>query len=408
MSSETDATPGGDAGERRRRVLAAHAELFREALADEADRLAKLANVVEALARASDAEMLEPLAPWDDHAVGALRLERVRRRIELWWSHDDPAALARDALERQVHVLVVVDGFPVEMPIGADWASQLVLLDGRDLTLLLEGRWTLGQAVRFKHGEQAAHERFISLRVAPPIDLADQPESDFGPDEGDVLPSNVTDMPPPFSDDAVRRIDDPDDWDLDLGRRGDAEPAPITLPSNIEAHEISFAEAEAIEQADQRRLRRARFGLVMLAVVGLLMAVFITRCRQDADTASLAQAAATAVQAARIEFEAYQNRDGGRLRVVFDEALAQAIEVQIQTLRNLGQYAAGDVEYRVVDARLGDGGAAILLQELGTLETRSAENGETLRRVHVNRAIGYLLVQSVDDRWRVIQRGPVN
>jgi len=171
MPSQSDAAAGGDAGARRRRVLAAHAELFNEALTDEAERLPKLANVVEALALASDAQPLEPLTPEADHAVGAVRLERVRRRIAVWWASDDPAALAEAALERQVDILIVVQGFPLEMAVDAEWADKLALLDGRDLTLLLEGRWTLGQAVRFKHGEQAAHGRFISLRVAPPPHL---------------------------------------------------------------------------------------------------------------------------------------------------------------------------------------------------------------------------------------------
>ena len=139
MPSETDATAGGDAGARRHRVLAAHAELFNEALSDEADRLPKLANVVEALALAADAEPLAPLTPVGNHVEGAVRLERVRRRIALWWESDDPAALAQAALERQVDILVVVQGFPLELAVDSEWANQLVLLDGRDLTLPVGG-----------------------------------------------------------------------------------------------------------------------------------------------------------------------------------------------------------------------------------------------------------------------------
>jgi hypothetical protein len=82
MSPKNDATAGGDAGARRRRVLAAHAELFNEALTDEADRLAKLANVVEALALASDAEPLGPLASMGDH--GELRCGLTLKITRRW------------------------------------------------------------------------------------------------------------------------------------------------------------------------------------------------------------------------------------------------------------------------------------------------------------------------------------
>ena len=406
MSSKSDAV-GGDAGARRRRVLAAHAELFNEALTEETDRLPKLANVVEALAMASDAEPLEPLAPVGGHVEGAVRLERVRRRIALWFDSDDHTALAEAALERQVDILIVVQGFPLHMAVGADWANQLVLLDGRDLTLLLEGRWTLGQAVRFKHGEQAAHGRFISLRLAPPADLPDDPEPAFRPEDGEVLRSNVDDMLSPHDADDVGRVDAPNVWDVGSGGGRDPEPTPTTIRSNIESHEQSFAEAEAFEQAEARRLRLIRTGFMLAALLGVLIAVFVVRGRQDAEAASLDQAANTAVRAARLEFEAYQTLDASALRSVYDESLAQAIEAQVQQLRAQGVYLESDVSIQVIDARIDGETAGVLIRESGNSAIRRASDGETIQRGALSQDVGFVLTRNADARWRVIQRAPV-
>ena len=407
MPPTNDATAGGDAGARRRRVLAAHAELFNEALTDEADRLPKLANVVEALAMASDADPLEPLAPVGGHVEGAVRLERVRRRIALWFDSDDHAALAEAARERQVDILIVIQGFPLQLAVDPEWASELALLDGRDLTLLLEGRWTLGQAVRFKHSEQAAHGRFISLRVAPPADLPDQSEPQFDPEDGEILRSNVDDMPPAHDEDDARRVDDPGVWDVGSGRERDPEPASATIRSNIESHEQTFAEAEAFEQSEQRRLRLIRAGLMLAALFAVLIAVVVVRDRQDAEAASLDQAADTAVRAARLEFEAYQSLDSSALRSVYDESLAQEIEARVQQLRANGVYVESDVSIQVIDARLDGESAGVLVRESGNLATRRRADGETLQRGPLSQDVGFFLARTADQRWRVVQRAPV-
>lgn len=407
MPSETDATAGGDAGARRRRVLAAHAELFNEALTDEAERLAKLANVVEALALASDAQPLEPLTPVGDHVEGAVRLERVRRRIAVWWDSDDPAALAQAALERQVDILIVVQGFPLTMAVDADWADQVVLLDGRDLTLLLEGRWTLGQAVRFKHGEQSSHGRFISLRVAPPADLPDEAESEFRPEDGEVLRSNVDDMPSPRDEGDFGRVDNPNIWDVDSPSPGEPEPVPTTIRSNIESHEQSVAEAEAFEQAEHRRLRTIRTGFMLLALLGVLIAVLMVRGRQDAEAASLDQATNIAVRAAHLEFEAYESLDSSALRSVYDESVAQAIEARVQQLRAQGLYLESEIRVQVVDARLDGETAAVLVREQGNLATRRSSDGQTIQRGPLSQDVGFFLTRNADDRWRVVQSAPV-
>ena len=407
MSPKNDATAGGDAGARRRRVLAAHAELFNEALTDEADRLAKLANVVEALAMASDAQPLGPLALMGDHVEGAVRLERVRRRIALWFDTDDHAALAEAARERQVDILIVVQGFPLQMAVDAEWASELALLDGRDLTLLLEGRWTLGQAVRFKHGEQAAHGRFISLRVAPPADLPDEAESEFRPEDGEVLRSNVDDMPSPHDEGDAGRVDNPDIWDASSGRRRDPEPIPTTIRSNIESHEQSFAETEAFEQAEARRLRLIRTGFMLAALFAVLIAVVVVRGRQDAEAASLDRATDTAVRAARLEFEAYQSLDSSALRSVYDEAVAQEIEARVQQLRASGVYLESDVSIQAIDARIDGENAAVLVRESGNLATRRRADGETIQRGPLSQDVGFFLARTADQRWRVVQRAAV-
>ena len=407
MSPKNDATAGGDAGARRRRVLAAHAELFNEALTEEADRLPKLANVVEALAMASDAQPLGPLASMGNHVEGAVRLERVRRRIALWFDTDDHAALAEAARERQVDILIVVQGFPLQMAVDAEWASELALLDGRDLTLLLEGRWTLGQAVRFKHSEQAAHGRFISLRVAPPADLPDQAESQFSPEDGEILRSNVDDLPSPRDEGDAGRVDDPNIWDVGDGGQRDPEPASTTIRSNIESHEQSFAETEALEQAEVRRLRLIRTGVMLAALLAVLVAVFVVRGRQDAEAASLDRATDTAVRAARLEFEAYQSLDSSALRSVYDESLAQEIEARVQQLRASGVYLESDVSIQVIDARIDGENAGVLVRESGNLATRRRADGETIQRGPLSQDVGFFLARTVDQRWRVVQRAPV-
>ena len=407
MPPTNDATAGGDAGARRRRVLAAHAELFNEALTDEADRLPKLANVVEALTMASDAQPLEPLAPVGGHVEGAVRLERVRRRIALWFDTDDHAALAEAARERQVDILIVVQGFPLQMAVDSEWASELALLDGRDLTLLLEGRWTLGQAVRFKHSEQAAHGRFISLRVAPPADLPDEPESQFSREDGEVLRSNVDDMPPAHDEADAGRVDDPSIWDVGSGGQGDPEPASATIRSNIESHEQSLAETEAFEQSEVRRLRLIRTGFMLAALLAVLIAVVMIRGRQDAEAASLDRATDTAVRAARLEFEAYQSLDSSALRSVYDETQAQQIESQVQQLRARGLYIESELQIQVLDARLEGETAGVLLREQGSAATRRTSDGETIQRGPVSQDIGFFLARNADQRWRVVQRAPV-
>lgn len=407
MPPTNDATAGGDAGARRRRVLAAHAELFNEALTEEADRLPKLANVVEALAMASDAQPLGPLASMGNHVEGAVRLERVRRRIALWFDSDDHAALAEAARERQVDILIVVQGFPLQMAVDAEWASELALLDGRDLTLLLEGRWTLGQAVRFKHSEQAAHGRFISLRVAPPADLPDQTESQFSPEDGEILRSNVDDMPSPRDEGDAGRVDDPNIWDVGDDGQRDPEPASTTIRSNIESHEQSFAETEALEQAEVRRLRLIRTSVMLAALLAVLVAVFVVRGRQDAEAASLDRATDTAVRAARLEFEAYQSLDSSALRSVYDEAVAQEIEARVQQLRASGVYLESDVSIQVIDARIDGESAGVLVRESGNLATRRRADGETIQRGPLSQDVGFFLARTADQRWRVVQRAPV-
>lgn len=411
----SDPQGSSDASVRRRRVLAAHAELFRELLEKDEDRFSKLANVVEALGRSSGADILDPFRAKANHVSGSIRLERARRRVEIWWECQDLAELLKSAVDRATDVLIVIQGFPIKFPAESGEVGQVVLLDGRDLTLLLEGRWMLGQAVRFKQAQQDSHGRFINLLIAPPADLPDGVDVGSKLEEGQVLRSNVDDMPSAGDDESRRRVDAPELWDSNPTSSGDSVTTgtttttsdEATVPSNVEEHGTSVENAEAFEESEGRRLRRMWFGAAAVVVLAILMVIGVVRGSRDAAEVSLSQAADMAVRASRIEFDAYHTLDTSELRSVFSEMLAQQIEASVQELRRRGSYLDGKLQQEVLGSNVEGPVVRVAVGERGTLRLRSRSGGsmEDPNPMAVERVIGYELNRQTDDRWRVVARG---
>lgn len=405
VTSGGGATRPDDGGRQRRQALRAHAELFSSALKEEPDRLSKLANVVEALIQAGDGHIVEPMQVVDTHVVGMCALDSTQLVTELWWDHEDPCVLVDAARTRQVDILILVQGFSDAHVLTADEKTPIVLFDGRDLMLLLEGRWTLGQGIDFKRSEQSVHEKFMNLLVAPPVDLMAERQGSHETNEGEMLPSNLGDVP--AADDSGRRVDGPSMWEVSAKTRDDAQGGESTVESNVTEHKRVFAEEEALSRYEKIRLRRARLGLAILAVLGVFVGVLVARGCQDAEAASLDRAASVAVRASQLEFEAYRSLDASGIRSIFSEEVAQQIEAQIQQFRNGGLHLDGQLAHEILASQIEGQSAAILVRETGDIRTRRNADGETVQEGRMDRAVGFVLNRSADDRWRVLERGPV-
>ena len=146
---------------------------------------------------------------------------------------------------------------------------------------------------------------------------------------------------------------------------------------------------------------------MILAALGVFVGVLAARGCQDVEAASLDRAVSIAVRASQLEFEAYRSLDASGIRSIFSEELAQLIEAQIQQYRNDGIYLDGQISQEVLDARIEGQSAGILVRQTGDIRERRNTDGETVRQGRMDMAIGFVLNRSADDRWRVLQRGPV-
>ena len=162
----TDTPSDTEPAERRARALTAHAELFAQALtADPAERLAMLANVLGGLAVANGADMVRAPTAADDRIGGMVRLEGSEYYLDFRWTLGAPEAALGEAADRAREVsdrtilLGAIDGVTGTIDLDPDRDARTVLLSGEDLTRLLEGRWSLVEALAFKRGEQALSAR---------------------------------------------------------------------------------------------------------------------------------------------------------------------------------------------------------------------------------------------------------
>lgn len=167
------------AEERRRRVLRAHAELYSDILTGSAaERLLKLANVLGGLAMANGARVELPPKPQGDSVQATIRLGNQEYALDARWSPEQVEE-GLDALTQRVlgisgsgsdrrGILVAVEGVPSDLVLDADQDRWTVLLDGHDLTLLLEDRWTLEEALNFKDATQRQTGAHSPLPLTPP------------------------------------------------------------------------------------------------------------------------------------------------------------------------------------------------------------------------------------------------
>ena len=168
------ATADVDGAERRTRLLGAMFALYSDMMSGpEEDRPLKLANVLGGLLRANDIDILRLPQVRAQDVRGVVRMGGIEHLLTAVWEvGDDPLAVdtSEESIQAQDRrtLIVALQGFPREMRLDPERDRRKILLDGRDLTLLLEGRWTVPHAVRWKAREQRETGVFARLPIAPP------------------------------------------------------------------------------------------------------------------------------------------------------------------------------------------------------------------------------------------------
>jgi hypothetical protein len=368
--------------ERRTRLLSAHAQLFGEVLAgDSSDRLPKLANILGGLATANEAEILRTPAPQVNSVGGSLRLAQSEYALDLRWAGAD----AQQALEEARRhpegasisrtLLFIVEGVPQKFKLHPEHDADTIVIDGRDLALLLEGRWALQQAVQFKQREQRDSGRFVQLPVTPPVEAA---ETAPRPPEHTAAPSATQ------------------------GPSAEDIPGGELLSSNIDDFTLTAAQQEAEAASEERRLRLWRWAVLGVVVLGILIAVLVVRGNQSAQSAALQDAERTAVAALRFKDDAFRRLDATGAGQYFTDGPAGGLVQGVEALRAQGIFETGERSYGLLDSRIEGDVAVVVLRESGQAERRSLETGQLLasRASSVTWALR-LAKTSENDRWLV-------
>ncbi len=363
-------------------MLRAHAQLFGEVLAgDPSDRLPKLANILGGLATANEAEILRSPAPQVNSVGGSLRLRQSEYALDLRWASAD----AQQALEEARRhpegasisrtLLFIVEGLPPKFKLHPEHDADTVVIDGRDLALLLEGRWALEQAVQFKQREQRESGEFAQLPVTPPVD------------------ATATAPSPSARTAAARSARAPSVADT-----ADDE----FVSANIDDFTLTAAEEEAAAASDARRLRVWRWALLGVVVLGIAIAVLVVRGNQDAESAALRSAERTAVAALRFKDDAFRRLDATGAGQYFADGPAAGLAQGVEALLAQGTFESGERSYGVLDSRIESDVAVVVVRESGQAERRSRETGQLLgsRASSVTWALR-LRKTPENDRWLV-------
>ena len=366
-----------DGAERRTRLLDAMFALYSDMMSGpEDERPLKLANVLGGLLRANDVEILRLPQARDTDVRGVVRMGSIEHLLTAVWEvgddplHVDTTGESIQAQDRRT-LIVALQGFPREMRLDPDRDRRKILLDGRDLTLLLEGRWTLPQAVRWKAREQRETGVFARLPMAPP-------END---------PTAFT-----LSSDTAEIVE--------------AEADQKTLAANVSQFDQTISEEIEASESEAKRIRTIGIALASLAAV-VIIGLFINAKVQDAIQAGkLDEASDAALLAAQAQADAFERLETAGLNRYFDDPIIVLIQQRINNLRAGGVYETVRVDREVLRENSGVEGeqAVIIFRADGIQEFRDLRDRQVVRSAPYRAVLGFLMDRAETGDWLVIDQ----
>ena len=308
-----------DGAERRTRLLGAMFALYSDMMSGpEEDRPLKLANVLGGLLRANDVDILRlPQARAHD-VRGVVRMGGIEHLLTaVWESGDDPLVVdtSEESIQAQDRrtLIVALQGFPREMRLHPERDRRKILLDGRDLTLLLEGRWTVPHAVRWKAREQRETGVFARLPMAPP-------END---------PTALA-----LSSDTAEIVE--------------VEADQNTLAANVAEFDQTISEEIEASEAEAKRLRVIGFILAGIAAAVVAGLFINSKVQESIAAGNLDAASVTAMRAAQAQEDALERLEITGLNRYFSDDVIASIRQQIESLRANNVYITARIDREVL------------------------------------------------------------
>ncbi len=369
----------GEASERRPRLLRAMFALYSDMMSDpDEERMLKLANVMGGLLRANDVEILRlPQARTND-VRGVVRMGGIEHLMAVLWEvGDDPLEI--DTTEESIHVhdrrmlIVAVQGFPHNLRLDPEHDRRKVLFDGRDLTLLLEGRWTLPHAVRWKAREQRETGAFARLPMSPP--------------QNDPTALALS------SDTATDIVE--------------VETDQKTLAANVAEFDQTISEEFEASEAEAKRLRKIGIVLASLAVAVIIGLFINSKVQESIQAGHLDTASTAALRAAQAQEDALERLEVTGLSSYFSDAVIASIQQQIDSLRANNVYVTARIDRVVLRENSGvqDERAFIAIRETGVTELRGSGDGRILSTDPAYRAVlGFIMDRAESGNWLVTDR----
>ncbi|MCY3782389.1 MAG: hypothetical protein OXG79_01220 [Chloroflexi bacterium] len=372
------ATADVDGAERRTRLLGAMFALYSDMMSGpEEDRPLKLANVLGGLLRANDIDILR-LPQVRAHDVrGVVRMGGIEHLLTAVWEvGDDPLEVdtSEESIQAQDRrtLIVALQGFPREMRLDPERDRRKILLDGRDLTLLLEGRWTVPHAVRWKAREQRETGVFARLPIAPP-------END---------PTALA-----LSSDTAEIVE------VDADQK--------TLAANVAEFDQTISEEIEASEAEAKRLRVIGFILAGIAAVVVAGLFVNSKIQESIAEGNLDAASVTAMRAAQAQEDALERLEVTGLNRYFSDDVIASIRQQIESLRANNVYITARIDREVLRENSGvqDELAFIAFRETGETELRGQGDGRIISSDPAYRAVlGFIMSRSEAGQWMVTDR----
>lgn len=372
------ATADVDGAERRTRLLGAMFALYSDMMSGpEDERPLKLANVLGGLLRANDIDILR-LPQVRAHDVrGVVRMGGIEHLLTAVWEvGDDPLEVdtSDESIQAQDRrtLIVALQGFPREMRLDPERDRRKILLDGRDLTLLLEGRWTVPHAVRWKAREQRETGVFARLPIAPP-------END---------PTALA-----LSSDTAEIVE------VDADQK--------TLAANVAEFDQTISEEIEASEAEAKRLRVIGFILAGIAAVVVAGLFVNSKIQESIAEGNLDAASVTAMRAAQAQEDALERLEVTGLNRYFSDDVIASIRQQIESLRANNVYITARIDREVLRENSGvqDELAFIAFRETGETELRGQGDGRIISSDPAYRAVlGFIMSRSEAGQWMVTDR----
>lgn len=372
------ATADVDGAERRTRLLGAMFALYSDMMSGpEEDRPLKLANVLGGLLRANDIDILRLPQVRANDVRGVVRMGGIEHLLTAVWEvGDDPLAVdtSEESIQAQDRrtLIVALQGFPREMRLDPERDRRKILLDGRDLTLLLEGRWTVPHAVRWKAREQRETGVFARLPIAPP-------END---------PTALT-----LSSDTAEIVE--------------VEDEQKTLAANVAEFDQTITEEIEASEAEAKRLRVVGFILAGIAAAVVAGLFINSKIQESIAEGNLDAASVTAMRAAQAQEDALERLEVTGLNRYFSDDVIASIRQQIESLRANNVYITARIDREVLRENSGvqDELAFIAFRETGETELRGQGDGRIISSDPAYRAVlGFIMSRSEAGQWMVTDR----